>query len=51
MDLQSLITLDKQAILTKLNSSLDGLTHLEVQKGKRYLDLMKLPNVLIVSLF
>ncbi|AYK03103.1 magnesium-translocating P-type ATPase [Legionella sainthelensi] len=32
MDLQSLITLDKQAILTKLNSSLDGLTHLEVQK-------------------
>ncbi|WP_115711395.1 magnesium-translocating P-type ATPase [Legionella sainthelensi] len=32
MDLQSLITLDKQAILTKLNSSLDGLTHLEAQK-------------------
>lgn len=32
MDLQSLITLDKQAVLSKLNSSLEGLTHLEAQK-------------------
>ncbi|KTD66626.1 magnesium transporter [Legionella santicrucis] len=32
MDLLSLITLDKQAVLAKLNSSLDGLTHLEAQK-------------------
>lgn len=32
MDLQSLITLDKQEVLSKLKSSLDGLTHIEAQK-------------------